>query len=440
MGIRSLRLAWSLLLVPRLFISLFFFPLILSCLMVYIQLLATGVVLKSTESQPEAVAKTMTNIKHSDFARKIIFGWDVKQVPKIIVCKWEPLDLSNPSSREGPTTEECRKDLSAYDPAILVQDPKTFDSKEYAKVFDGVAFKIHICKKTCGERSHVVLAVDQKGSTETTVRSVFGWLIMHLTRYNDEVQSSFLKAASGFQNIRDMLGTVYFTPYGFVRPTKITGLKESLAVMINIASLVVISLWLALKAHRRVLDYFARSGALLPLVAATGNGAFYGAIWILTFTRVAAFLLASVPMTIAFFTEFLDVSKDEFFGRGPVVVGFWILSLIVGLCLATLIASIADLKHRHGILSFIYRYIPLIICFLGAALWCVTFIADGSVASTIRNVIASLPFVGLTPMLLVPVLEPNPYVLTAQIILSFGTLVFVLKHNARWFAAHLEEL
>ena len=62
--------------------------------------------------------------------------------------------------------------------------------------------------------------------------------------------------------------------------------------------------------------------------------------------------------------------------------------------LATLIASIAELKHRHCLLSFTYKYIPLGIAFFGALIWGFSFLFEGSTASVIRSITSSFEAVG----------------------------------------------
>jgi len=207
------------------------------------------------------------------------------------------------------------------------------------------------------------------------------------------------------------------------------------------ASLVIISLWLALKAHRKVLDYFARNGALLPMVAATGKGVFYAAIWILTLTRVAAFVCAAVPITFFGLTGLLsDRQLDQMIKINSPEFVLWVLALLASLSLATLIASIADLKHRHQFFSIGYRYVPLFFCLAGGFVWTGSFLFDGPFFGYFRALLSALPIVGAASILVAPVMQPQLSVLVVHLLLTSVLLVVALKRNARWFAAHLEEL
>jgi hypothetical protein len=190
-----------------------------------------------------------------------------------------------------------------------------------------------------------------------------------------------------------------------------------------------------------VLDYFARNGALLPMVAATGKHSFYDAIWLLTVFRVGAFLLAAVPATLLVFTGLTeDQPIPSFFGEDRLFPYAWMVAIGLSFALATLIASIADLKHRHHFLSFLYLYLPIAVCAISAVGWGLTFLVDSPAFGYVRNIAAALPIVGMAPVLVSPLFQPSIWVLVAHALLTLGLIWLFLKRNAHWFAAHLEEL
>lgn len=207
------------------------------------------------------------------------------------------------------------------------------------------------------------------------------------------------------------------------------------------ALLVVVGLWLALRSHRKVLDYFARNGALLPMVSACGKSSFYSALWLITLLRVGAFLLTAVPLSIAFFVNhFRDEQLENLMGPQGLEFVLWILALTASLSLAAVTASIAELKHRQHLLNILLKYVPTALAFLGAAFWGLSLLLEGAFIQFVRDTIATLPVIGMVPIILAPVFKPHLNVLALHTIIAAGVIVLVLKSNARWFAAHLEEL
>ena len=59
-----------------------------------------------------------------------------------------------------------------------------------------------------------------------------------------------------------------------------------------------------------------------------------------------------------FFAQHRRYLIQEFLGDDPFEFPLWMISLAASLTLAAVIASIADLKHRHNLLSFTYKYVP----------------------------------------------------------------------------------
>jgi multisubunit Na+/H+ antiporter MnhC subunit len=177
------------------------------------------------------------------------------------------------------------------------------------------------------------------------------------------------------------------------------------------------------------------------MVAATGQSAFYGALWILTLIRVGAFLAGAVPLTLLGIQGIMDTEGvgETFFGQ-PLELALWFTALVSGFALATLVASLADLKHRHHLLSMLYKYVPLALCLLGTVVWTFTFILDGPLFGHLRTVITAIPVLGMGPVLVAPALKPELFALSIHTVLTVLLAGWALRSNARWFAAHLEEL
>ena len=430
----AFRLARSLICIPRLFVTLFLFPLLLSIVFVYFQLLALGLVLKASNKDPGAIEKRLARDEQQHVMRTLLFG-STDPLQKLQVCRWEVRRSASGEELEYPPESNCSPDR--LDVAIRTAHPQSFDVEPYIEIFEGKVERLHVCQ-TC--RPDVVIDADSE-KTSSHIHSLQGLLITSLAFINSEVNQQYLNAALRFETIKGSLGTRLFYVPGFREPVVVSGLEPIMALIANLALLIVITLWLALKAHRKVLDYFARNGALLPMVAATGKRSFYGAIWILTLLRVAAFLLASVPMTLYCFHQVVrEKHLERLLGDGPVIFGLWIVALISALAFAAILASIADLKHRHNLTSFIYRYLPLGVCVVGGLAWLLSMLFHSQVSIWFRHILSSTPAFGIVPVLVAPVFKPNYSIIIVHTVLTLALVALLLRQNARWFSAHLEEL
>ncbi len=431
---RAFRLAVSLIRVPRLFASLFLIPLTLGLLVVAAQLLATVMFIKASSMNTQTVGEHLDSWKTSHgYIRKLLFGTR-ELLPQVRVCRWVIVEKDGKRYEEPPSSECAPKSL---DVAIIDPHPEVLDTVPYEALFNGNTERIHICR-AC--HPHIVIH-NVAGELRTDTSSVWGMLLLQLVRINDTMGQHYIEVAKDKDRIQGLLGGVYFSAFGFRKSLAAQGMNLQVAAVLNIASLVVISLWLALKAHRKVLDYFARNGALLPMVAATGKHSFYSAIWILTLLRVGAFLLAAIPATIIVFAQMLEDQPTTSFFEGERIFPYlWIIVIALSFALATLIASIADLKQRHSFLSFFYLYAPMLLCFSGALIWGVTFLVDSEFVGYFRNITAALPVIGMAPMIISPLFQPSLWVLVVHALLTTVLILLFLKRNARWFAAHLEEL
>lgn len=432
---RALRLAFSLVRIPKLFLSLIFFPLVLSILLVYMQLLATGLILRGTERDARSYENGLRSLQNSNLTKQLLFKGG-NSPTNLKLCRWKTIPGPNNTQIEYPPADsDCQPDR--LDAALWVNDPASFNASEYISIFQGNIQRLHICL-VC--KPDVV--IDLRGEKpKTNIFSVWGALVLGLIQFNESIVAPRIEAYQGYDQIMSAIGEIYFNWYGMKAPANISSAKSSLALIFNIASIVIITLWLAMKAHRKVLDYFSDSGVLLPMVAAMGKSEFYSAIWLLTGFRVLAFLLAAVPILYFGFKQFDQESWTASFETITWInLLIWILAISSSMALATLVASIADLKHRHQLLSFAYRYIPLLLAVIGSLAWMVSFVGDGYVAYLARNIIGALPLLGMTPILVAPVFQPATLVLLIHTILTLLLFAIVMRQNVRWFAAHIEEI
>lgn len=432
----AFRLAWSLIRIPRLFASLLLFPVILGVILIFIQLLVVGLIVNAGDrfaSQPEPATNEQNGPTDKELVRRFLFGASV--LPPLKICRWQNVAFPSGGEVERISDPQCKRDR--LDVAIQVPNPETFDVSSYIPVFQGNAERLHICRKCKPD----IVIIPEKHGTISRIYSVWGLIILGLTSVNETIETNRAVIRQEVRNIQDKFGKKYLYLQGLAEPLAIESFLASFALIVNIASLIVVALWLALKAHRKVLDYFARSGALLPMVAASGRSSFYLGLWLLTSLRVGAFLLAAIPLSLWELADLLAQGQSRPFLLGNVwSFLIWLAAIACGFSLATVTGSIADLKQRHSLLAFGYRYLPLILSAAGAAAWAATFIFEGIVPQYLRHVLTALPVLGLAPMIMGPLLQPPMFVLAAHGLLACLFLLFTLRFNARWFAAHLEEI
>ena len=425
---RSIRLAIALLKIPRLFGTLFLFPLLISIVVVAMQVVFTVLMVQSISNTADPVEERIERTKDMNFGRLLLYGHG-EPLPTMRLCRWSEIERDG-RSVEVPPSRDCLP--GRLDIAIHVDDPATFDPSFYQAAFDGSVEQLHLCKRCRPD----VIITPGTGSARSEIRSIWGLVLVNMIRFNP---TQYVESLKEIEQVSGIFGdrTLYLS--GFDDPIEMERTYTILALTMNLAGIIIIALWLALKAHRKVLDYFSHSGALLPMVAASGHGAFYGAIWALTLARVGAFFGAAIPMTYYGFIRLLERDDlNPFFFDGGVFV--WLVTLTASLTLATLIASIAELKHRHSLLSFTYKYVPIFICFLGGIIWASTFLLESSGALMLRSATTALPLFGTASILLGPVFRPSTATLIIHLSASVALLVVALRYNSRWFAAHLEEI
>ncbi|MCO6431489.1 MAG: hypothetical protein J5J00_11565 [Deltaproteobacteria bacterium] len=430
-----LRLAVSLLMIPRLFLSLIFFPLIISLILVYLQLVASQIAINLINKSPTDIERSVKKRDDDNFMRRLIYG-SGKPLPPLEICHWRTGLASDGSMFEVPV-DGAKCNPSRLDVALHLENQAEEKIAEYAKIFNGNIEKLHLCK-TC---SPDVVITERNGNTTSDIRSVWGLMVLGLVAFDKEVANYYISSLKKTDQIKKLIGEHYLHISGFTQPISLHRIQTRSIIIMNIACLLIIALWLAIKAHRKVLDYFARSGALLPMVAATGKGNFYMAIWLLTLFRVQAFLLAAVPITIQTLNRILKTDTvGGVLGYDPITTLLWLAAIVIGLSFATLIASIAELKQRHHLFSFAYKYLPVLVCAAGALIWLGSFVLEGSAVEMVRHILTALPVVGIAPVLVAPILKPITALLVCHALLTGVLFVLVLRRNAHWFAAHLEEI
>ena len=427
--LRSVRIAAALIRIPHFALSLFAVPLLLSLGIVVVQLLATSAAVQLMTSSHTPAATKVFN-KDTNPIRWMLYGSGELRGP-LRVCRWEV----GPKGAERPPFKECAPDR--LDVAVHVDNNTSFDPTRFQRLFEGHVDRLHICR---GCQPDIVITPASDGTVTSRAQSIFGLSILFLPYFNKDVVDQRIAVKEAYKEIQQSLGSISLRIPEISKAIGISSLKGMLPITANVALLVVIALWLALKAHRKVLDYFSRNDVLLPLAAACGKQNFYTALWILTLFRVGCFLGASIPLMYFGLDDIfsssvgIDVSFSLMHGAA------WLVVLVSTLGLATVIASIAEIKHRHSLLSISYRFLPLLGAFVGAMVWGASFIIPLPACGVFRLIVSALPIVGIAPILVAPV-TALPYLpMMIHAVLAIAGITWLLKHNARWFAAHLEEI
>jgi hypothetical protein len=429
---RSLRIAWSLIRIPHLTLSLFAFPLLLGLVVILVQSFFTAMVITASardiSSEPHDEGDTSPG-QEDTMTRLILFG-DGKKRPDLLVCRWREVD-----GEEEPPSVECQPDR--LDVAIHVSDPQSFDPAPYVRMFSGNVDRIHLCT-TC-QPDVVIKAFDGEKPTVHSY-SVFGALLALSPYWSTEINREHKKAFKMRGDVKKQLGIHLLhlpeTPSGI----QVSQLGSSLPLALNVTLFVIVALWLALRAHRKVLDYFAQNEVLLPLVAACGRGPFYGALWLLTGFRVISFLVAGIVMVLV---GFFAVFKK---GLQPLLVGgfsgslLWIAALVTTLGLATLLASVAELRRREHILTSLLKWVPIVLAVAGGIVWSFSLLLPADSGSYVRAAVSAIPIVGMVPILVAPVLNVPSFILAFHALAAGLGCVSVARRNAQWFAAHLDEI
>lgn len=432
---RPFHIACSLLRIPHLGISLFLVPIIASVLIVVGQLVITGVLIRSAATtgaliDADSITRNEGARRESNPVRALLYGSGARR-PPIHVCRWNSSRVT--PEIEAPPTPECHPDR--LDVALNVRDPARFQVEHYVELFDGQVDRLHVCERCSPD---VVISIIEGETARTRVYSVYGLAVLLLSFVPKEGLRTERQAE--LHSTEQYVGEVsMFMPESsrFI-PLSMTNI--AIPLTLNLVPLVIVTAWLALRAHRKVIHYFARNDVLLPLVAATGKRDFYGALWLLTATRVGIFLVASLPLVCM---GLRDIVGKDFFrqlsGQASELL-VWGFALIPSIWLSTSIASLADLRRRETFFSIAYRYFPISLAFVGGIAWMGSFIVASDAAATFRAILLGVPILGISPMLIAPITEPIEGWLIVHGVLSALLLRRVTRVSSSWFGAHVEEI
>ncbi len=419
-----MRLAYTLARIPRLFCSFLLFPLLIGIGLAFFQLVLTSLYL--------TVLGRSSDILEGELSHRREHGKGVLERLGVVepftsttICRWQG---------ELPPTGCVQR---PFDVAVQVRSASEADVAAVVALFDGLTPRIHLCE-TC--RSEITVHAGPDARTD--VYDVWSLPLLSMVASDSpELRSRVVDVLRAAEGVRDLLGDTDLVLRGFIAPIPLSRMKAIFALIFSVASSLVIGLALALRAHRRILDYFSRNDVLLPLVAACGKRTFYGALWWLTLFRVGAFFLAVVPASVLVFVELVSPeTQAAFIGGALPALGLWFLALLAGMSLLVVVASIGELRHRRAFTSVVYRFGPLLVCGIGGILWGLTLLVPSEFMLNVRQVLASLPMVGLVPVLIAPAFRPPHPVLLLHAVLASALILVVLRINTRWFAAHLEEI
>ncbi len=428
---RSLRLAFSFIRVPKLFGTLLFWPLRAGVGVGVFQVVGTATYIRLADEDFDQFQQRIEKPDHSvTMIRSHLYGGPQELGP-LQVCRWVP-----DGAGERPPSEDCR--IEPLDVSVRSASPDTFDAQPFVHFFQGATRRLHICRGCTSE----ILISETADGRRSDVYSLGGLGVYMLieSAYDKEIQRDVLAARSTIEKLKDFAGTILLHPPGAKNPVNISRASTVMVLVLNTAFLIIITLWLSLVGHRKVLQYFARNDALLPLVAACGKAEFYNSLWVITLLRVSLFLFATLPATVLIYVHAIpEETLGEFMGSGVHFL-LWISAIISSLSTMTIIASIAELKQRHSMLSFIYKYVPILCFFVGTCTWVYTLFFAGRVLTALQSFVSVLPLLGLSPIVLAPVFKIDPTILALHTVFASLLVVILLRLNSRWFAAHLEEI
>ena len=424
-------LAFCLLRIPRLFVSLFMWPIIIGLTLVAGQTLVSFSIIQYGNEDAESYRERREQAHDFAWLRGLVYGSE-GPVPSLIICRWIDEGLgSNLPPSPGCAIEES-------DVALRVGNPATAVVDDFVRLFDGATPRLHVCKRCSG-----AITVDLTASApQSSIESTKGLGVYLLSR-NEVLREFGTQVSDGrveMDRLEALSGDVSFYSASLPKAVNLAESKTRLVLVLNVAMVVVVAFWLGIRAHRKVLDYFVKNGVLLPLVASCGKDAVYRALWLLSLARTLLFLtLSSFPLYLSFGFA-VRRSSGAIFENDSLVWGAWLLGLAIGLGVLTIIVSTADLRERGSWYMALVRFVPLSVWSIGTLVWLASIVGDSPAAVVLRNIVSATPVAGLSAILLAPVVEPHVGVFVAHAGLSLALIVYILRSNTNYFAAHIEEL
>jgi hypothetical protein len=423
------RIAFAFIKIPRFFVALLFWPMVIGVVIAIVQAMASSLYVNlSSETVEQYQNRVLSDSYETNWVRERLFQ-TAKDLPPLQICIWENQQADPPCS------------IEPYDIVIRKQHPSETEIENLTNFFEGSTRNIHFCIDCSSE---IIITPPEREGQEVTTR-IFGFSAIGVYFLTDHAKRNlanqhYIEAKETIEVFKEAIGTIYLQPAGLKYPINITHGTKVMILVINAALIAIITLWLTLKGHRKVLDYFSKNGALLPLVAACGKECFYASLWIMTILRVGFFLLTVLPATILLYLLSIPEETHRIFFKSPAEFSIYLFGLIAGLSCIGIIGSIAELKQRYSLVSFSYKYLPLILCLVGTALWSLCIFIPGDGPRIVRTIISAIPVVGITPVLVSPLIALEQTVLSIHSILSSLLVLVLFRYNASWFAAHLEEL
>ncbi len=428
---RSLTIALTFLKDPRLFCQLLLWPLLLGVGLAAGPILISAAYLHLLEETPEQFRERV-EVKDTTLVwiQRMLYGKQrLPAVPQ--VCQWIGV-----AGVERAPTSDCP--LEPLDVVIHAKNGTAKNIDSFISYFSGATPRIHICE-TCNSE----LVIDfPNGVTTSQVQSLraMGVVMLAQDNRNTDINSFIMQAKERSQQLEDLTGTVLLKADGMLNSMDLTHATTIMVLIINTCMLIVGSLWLILKGYRKVFRCFAENNALLPLVAVCGKWEFYLSIWIIALLRVALFLGIAIPIAyVAYTAAVTDETRNLFLPEKGALLS-WLFATASSLALVTVIASLSELFRRHSMISFLYSYVPMVLILVSTGLWFYSLFSGDNSLSALQNGLTFLPIVGLSPVILTPILPQSTFSLICHGATACALVLILLKHHAIWFAAHLEEL
>lgn len=422
----AFSLAFALLKIRRLFISLLLVPVLFGLSIVVIQAIGSIAYIGLVNERSKEYGERITTGGASEFLRKFLFGTEAAP-QEVKICRW---------TSTGPQDESCKP--KPIDIILQVDRPSDFDAAPFVATFQGATQRLHLCNRCDGEFR---ISVGSDG-TRTRITSFRGLAVLMLADSERFIQLSryLVEAHAERERIDDLQGDVEFSPPGLTSPIIFSDARNVMVLTLNASLTAAIILWLALRSHRKVLDYFAKNDVLLPLIASCGKRIVYHSLWVLTLARVIVFVVgAIVPLAIVM-AALQKTTSQLLVSVSFLSLFCWGLTVLVGLSALGTMVSIGELKQRYPLASLIHKVFPFFLWVMGSILWFIAILEGGREWEIIAAIITSLPIAGLTPILIAPMGSFSPGMLAAHAVLACILTWFALRYNARWFGAHVEEV
>jgi len=424
--LNAFRLARHLLSIRRLFISLLLMPVVIGLGIVFVQTIASVTYLKLINEHSNEYGRRLSTSQASAFLRRFLYG-TAETGAKVTICRWA----------DGmPAGEGCA--IAPIDIVLRVQNPADFDPSAIVDTFEGATRRIHLCRD-CDSEFRITLTGD---GAQTRISSFAALAVLALADSERFVDLSrhLVKAHAEWDQIEEIRGEVEFAPPGLSAPIMFSDARNIMVLVLNASLIAAIVLWLALRSHRRVLDYFAKNDVLLPLIASCGKRTVYHSLWVLTLVRVIAFLLTALVPLLFVMSALRDVSSKPLIAASAPALLLWGVTVFLGLSAMGTIVSIGELKQRYPFASLMHKVLPFVAWLGGSVLWFVAILEGGSSWQTIAKTVELLPVIGLTPVLIAPMGALSVGMLACHSVIACLLAWHALRYNAQWFGAHVEEV